>query len=274
MSYESPSPIPNPISKLGYNKTMLVLFGVLFLVGIAFVFITMFNDKDVKVQRLEYSILYENKKTGTLNYDFKYSNNGLTIIESKSYSADFLNDLNKAVKSERVYEIDKDFSIIKYSEKEYIGKKLHLIKSQVRNEHDDYIGMITVIKQVMSNGKIKPVLNKTCILPVGSKIYVNSMKELMFLLDEPSIELNNYYLYTDSEGFIGYNHIESEEPINSKAFGKRPAFKIVTIDPIKVVYWIDKDTRTVVRKDEYVTDKSVITTVLDGIHYREEGIDS
>ncbi|MGE5422077.1 MAG: hypothetical protein ACM3QW_02340 [Ignavibacteriales bacterium] len=213
-----------------------------------------------KYKELKYIIYNQDKEVGTLNYTIRLVNDKLSVTETKTFHSSFLTTLKEEVKNHRTYLINKNYSIIKYIEDEYVNNKLHLKITQLASNIGNCKEVTTTVKQI--DGKnTKVVDKKVCRFPADNIVYVNAMRENMFSWNGNLVpESKKYYFFVDSEGFIGNNYVEGSEIITNKRLGKRDTFRVVTDYPYKTYLWIDKQNLIILKKEEQMENGLILVT--------------
>lgn len=203
------------------------------------------------LQSLDYKIYKDKVEVGFLSFTFRNIEQGLQIVEEKGFSAEFLSGLDKDVKNIKIYNIDHEFSLINYKEEEYLDGELYYKINQSVTEDNKFKKVVIKVDEKEKN-KIY--------FPPDEKIYTNAMRSLMFLFNQ-EMSIENYYFFTNSEGFIEYNYVLGEESIDT-VLGERKAFKVFAETPKDTYYWIDKKSGVMLKSENHLDKNIILTTVL------------
>ena len=206
-------------------------------------------------EQTKYDVYVDKEKIGTLTHEFKHEGKYINVKEVKEYNGKFFTSEDSEVKNIKNYLLDKDFSLINLYEEEYINDKRHLINKYTVKTEDSF-------REVLAEFNDKKLQRVFPNNGISMASFSSGQFDLVF---NKKIESLTYYFYYNILGYVENFYVIGEEELDTELLGKRKAYKLVNESLNKYYIWIDVEKKIILRKEEFLDEKFIVTSILSEI---------
>jgi len=231
------------------------------------------NSKKINLMdKIFSSILYyeiRNKPTseliGTQEISVHQEGNYYILNEKRFLKKEFLIGLGKDLTNIKKYRLNSEYSLVDFSETEYLDKKERLKKETNTKIIDNSIIINTKSIEYTQDGK-DTTSNGQFAYPNNYTLCSGSYFQMPFLINNVK---DKYFFCNTLDGRINSYINLGKTNINNSALGIIDSIALAAMDN-KVNIWIDQKLDIIAQIEEYITDENILVTTLTKIETRND----